>query len=131
MKNDLTKFIGWEISRPKGLGINHTGVIFGLDEFGQLLIIHNHPETNIAIVDLEIFLNGYSHYDLRSPSIPLQRIQRNIIRAIRENKKYDAMTNNCQHFSSFVIDGEKESKDLQAYTIAILLLSIGYFATRK
>ncbi|WP_255297677.1 hypothetical protein [Leptospira kirschneri] len=70
---------------PIGLGINHTGMIIGLNEFGQLLVIHNHPETNIAIARLETFLNGYRDYNLRAPSIPLQKIQYNIAKAIIEN----------------------------------------------
>lgn len=106
-------------------------MIIGLNEFGQLLVIHNHPETNIAIAGLETFLNGYRDYNLRAPSIPLQKIQYNIAKAIIENKKYDAISNNCQHFSSFVIDEEKASKDLQTFVFIGLILSIGYLATRK
>ncbi|WP_255297672.1 hypothetical protein [Leptospira kirschneri] len=131
MKNELSKFIGWEISRPKGFGINHTGVILGYNEFDQLLVIHNHPNTNVAIVNLVFFLNGYDQYNLRAPSIPLQEIQRNIFKALKENRKYDALTNNCQHFSSFIIDGEKESKDLQVYMTFALLLFTGYLTMKK
>lgn len=127
----LKRYIGWEISRPKEIGIRHTGVVFGINEVGEILIIHNHPDTGVVIVGLKEFLDGQTDYRIRAPSLPLIAIRNNINKALRENRKYDLLTFNCQHFSSFIVDGYEESKDLQNWGSALLFFGLGYLATRR
>ncbi|MEI1280511.1 MULTISPECIES: hypothetical protein [Leptospira] len=129
--HSLGRFVSWEISRSKEYGTKHTGVILGENEFGQIMVIHNHPESNISIVSIDEFMDGRKYYSLRRPRLLLSQIKTNIKNAIVRNRRYDLLNYNCQHFSSSIVDGYEVSNDVRNWGAALLFLGLGYLATRE
>lgn len=123
---ELDNYRGWEISRKKEFGLIHTGVILKNYAPGEFLILHNHPKTNVAVVDLNEFLEGQNEYYLRRPNLPIHLVEQRLIYAIKNKNEYDAVNFNCQHFSSSIVDGIRRSADLNLIVSTIAFLGFGF-----
>ncbi|TDY66540.1 hypothetical protein CLV96_3919 [Leptospira meyeri] len=124
---NLDWHIGWEISRAKEFGFRHTGVVYGKDIFGNILILHNHQRNNVEIVTLNEFLGGEQIFQIRKPSLPIRDVFRNMKMALNESKSYNLTTFNCQHFSSSIVDGIETSTAVKGVLTLGVVAGLIYF----
>ncbi|MCW7503892.1 C40 family peptidase [Leptospira paudalimensis] len=122
--------IGWEISRAKEFGFRHTGVVYGKDIFGNILILHNHQRNNVEIVTLNEFLGGEQIFQIRKPSLPIREVIQNMKLALNETKRYNLTTFNCQHFSSSIVDGFESSSAVKGLLTIAAFAGITYFMNK-
>ncbi|GBF44576.1 hypothetical protein LPTSP2_38790 [Leptospira ellinghausenii] len=123
---NLEWHIGWEISREKEFGFKHTGVVFGKDKNGNILILHNHKDTDIQVVTLSEFLGGEHYFQLRKPSLPMKLVFRRMEQALNIRKKYKLTDFNCQHFSSSIVDGIETSSAVNGMLTIAAIAGVAY-----
>ena len=128
---NLDWHIGWEISRAKEFGFRHTGVVYGKDRHGNMLVLHNHPGTNIALVTLNEFLDGEQGFQLRIPTLPMKEVFRRMDQAVNVRKKYDLTDFNCQHFSSSIVDGIATSSAVNGMLTIAAIAGVAYLLKKN
>lgn len=104
--------LGWEIFR-------HYGNYAGSDWLGRHFVFEHGKDKNVRVVPFEDFSQGktvqckpISHQD--SPAA-LERMKRHL----QEQKPYDPIINNCEHLSTDVATGKRESVQVFLSVLAI------------
>ncbi len=122
---------GKEIATLKWLW-NHTGVILGYSNvYRDFIVAHNHPSTGVTFVTLRQFAAN-QHYWLtgRQTQFNFETLIEKYNR--QHGKAYNAFFDNCQHFSSSLIDGRETSSAVQGtFILAGCLLLLSALSNKK
>lgn len=122
---------GKEIAMSKGL-FNHTAVILGFsEEINDLVVGHNHPDTGVTLLPLRKLVGNRGYWFTgRQSQFSLDTLIDKYNN--QAGKSYNALFDNCQHFSSSLIDGRETSTAIQgAVTIAGFLLLLYTLSNKK
>lgn len=128
---NLDYHIGWEISRSKEFGFKHTGIVFGKDRFGNMLILHNHQSSDVKLVTFNEFMSGNGDFQLRKPSLPMMEVFRRMEQALFVTKKYNLIDFNCQHFTSSIIDGIETSSAINGMINIAIIAGAAYLLKKE
>lgn len=113
---------GKEIKRPKGL-YSHTGIIMGKHKYThKIMVFHNHPDTGAALVTMEVFKSGQNVQYTNRLSHPRSTVLMRSFRQIKYTNSYHLTNYNCQHASSYSVQGKSSSAG-KDNTIATVLVS--------
>lgn len=109
----------------------HTGVILGYsNQYRDFIVAHNHPTTGVTIVTLSQFMGSQEYWFTGKQS------QFNFEMLVNKynsqiGKPYNAIFDNCQHFSSGLIDGRETSTAVQGTTLVAGLFLLLYALSNK
>lgn len=94
------------------LKVAHAGIEF-LYPDGQRLVLHRTPDNNTYVSTYAEFASGQNVQRTKVAGSIKERMQRAYF-CLQQSKEYNALFANCEHLTSFVINGESHSKQLQA-----------------
>jgi len=120
---------GKMLRRGKGLTLTHTGVHAGQDQYGRIMVFHNHPANGrTSVVTLEEFAAGRQvNFTNERCTFDQKTVWERGIEAVRLGSPYHLFFNNCQHTSSDICHGQKKSPDLDFWK-GLLLIGAGVLA---
>lgn len=127
----LTDDSGSEISRPKDIFYNHTGIILGKNKYtNKKMVFHNHPDSGPSIVTLEKFSNNFKcHYTNRN-SDSWELVLSRSFEQIEYGVDYKMMEYNCQDATSYSREGVSSSEG-RKNTVAALGIIATLFLISK
>jgi len=115
------------ISRPKLMGAGrHEGVLLPSG-----LVAHNTADAGIVLSDLQAFQSNLpvvieSELPVAMHLLALSRLQA----LMRENAKYDPLTNNCENFARKVMLENASSPQVVTLVLLAALVGYGLYASR-
>jgi len=118
----MDMYIGDTLSRSRGAFTNHVGVYLGNGR-----VLHNTPENNPHISDFASFTNNQP-VTIKNNGLNPRLVFERVKQVLSSNLKYDLLTNNCDHTTSFVTKGYKYSGQLLACIIATI--GAGYLISK-
>ncbi len=94
------------------VGVNHPGIILGLDNYGYEWVAHHHYKNVYPSIDrLDAFALGQGvFYDERPVWYDRKIIVERALRHWLEQKEYNWLRQNCQHFVNNVASDTHESE---------------------
>ncbi len=117
---------GREITRPKG-AYTHRGIVLGRNRItNEVMIVHNHPRTDVAIVSLRFFENNNRHCLTDDPGYNKDEVMLRAINEYRKQKSYHPTAYNCQHYTNYALTGEYRSQGVN--NTALLLFGMWAFS---
>ncbi len=122
---------GKEIAMSKGL-FDHTAVILGYNsQINDLVIGHNHPSTGVTLMPLRQLVGDKDYWFTgRRSQFSIDTLIDKYNR--QAGKSYNALFDNCQHFSSSLIDGREKSSGVQgALAVTGILLFLYVISNKK
>ncbi len=131
---ELNQDSGRIVQRAKfGGAISHTGIYLGKCPNTRVdIYIHNHPtQGKASIVNGNEFAQGMQIFWENTPCSysPEQIIQRGLD-AVAYQLPYKVLSSNCQHLTSVVCTGKKQSRDLDKWMGAGVLFGAFFFGAK-
>lgn len=121
------------LKRPKVNGfVDHIGLYLS-----DSMVAHNTPEKGEHISSLAEFAGGEQVTVVAQLDNPPLASIRSVLEQVRTNpQKYDAVSNNCEHFVTRLLGNKSESRQLQGIVIGTIaaisvVLFLIYLSKRK
>lgn len=101
-----------KLARGNLLKVAHAGIEF-LYANGQRRVLHRTPDNNTYVSTYEEFASGQNVQRTQIAGSTKEIVKRAYF-CLQQSKEYSALFANCEHLTSFVLNGESHSKQLQA-----------------
>lgn len=117
--------VGSILTRAKGL-VQHQGIYLGDDQ-----VFENTPEAGERIGSLAEFAQGQPVTIKKVIALSAHELYRRVHGAVNARRRYDLLTNNCDHAVTRIIDGEARSPQLVGWGLAFatVVLVLGGLAS--